>query len=125
MINKPLHTHYHQQAIYITKDLSGIRELMHPQLHSVQKQSLAEATIDVGKKTVLHKHLLTEELYFIRAGEGMMTLAENTFPVAEGDTVCISPNIPHCIENTGEVVLQILCCCSPAYSHEDTELLED
>lgn len=27
-------------------------------------------------------------------------------------------------KNTGKTPLKILCCCSPAYSNEDTELLE-
>ena len=52
-------------------------------------------------------------------------LGDEVFSVHEGDTVCISPNTPHCIKNIGESPLHILCCCSPAYSHEDTELLEE
>lgn len=46
-----------------------------------------------------------------------------TFEVVPGDSVLIPPNTPHCIETTGNIPLRILCCCSPAYSDEDTELL--
>ena len=27
--------------------------------------------------------------------------------------------------NTGDVVLRFLCCCAPAYEHEDTVMVED
>lgn len=57
-------------------------------------------------------------------GQGMMTSGVKTFPVAVGDTVLIPPGTPHCIEASEAGQLKILCCCYPAYSHEDTELLE-
>ncbi|MBS1213677.1 MAG: hypothetical protein H6R26_2294, partial [Proteobacteria bacterium] len=48
---------------YRTKDGSEIRELMHPVNHGNRSQSLAEATVERGCKTALHRHLATEELY--------------------------------------------------------------
>lgn len=111
-------------APYLTKDGSEIRELMHPAVHGNRQQSLAEASLPPGTRTVLHRHALTEELYHVTQGEGVMTLGGETFPVRVGDTVLIAPGMPHCIEATGSVALKILCCCSPAYSHDDTELLE-
>ena len=114
---------YAEVAAYITRDGSEIRELMHPSLHGNSRQSLAEATVQPGTGTHLHRHALTEELYHVSAGSGLMTLGEQQFPVAVGDTVLIPPGTPHRIEATGTEALRILCCCSPAYSHEDTELL--
>lgn len=110
---------------YITKDGSEIRELMHPLVHGNRAQSLAEATVPAGGKTLLHRHGVTEELYHVTAGEGVMTLGGERFPVRAGDTVCIPPGTPHCIEATGREPLKVLCCCSPAYDHEDTELLAE
>ncbi len=108
---------------YVTKDGSEIRELMHPAVHGSRAQSLAEATVAPGARTALHRHRATEEIYHFTAGRGAMTLGGETFPVAAGDTVCIAPGMPHCVENTGDAPLVILCACSPAYSHGDTELL--
>ena len=108
---------------YTTKDGSTIRELMHPAVHGNAAQSLAEASVPPGGVTALHRHALTEELYYIIEGRGRMTLGERTFEVAPGDTVLIAPQTPHCIENIGSGTLRFLCCCSPAYTHEDTELL--
>ena len=120
-----MRTAYADIAAYVTKDGSEIRELMHPSVHGCRNQSLAEATVPPGTRTLLHRHRNTEEIYHVTAGTGRMTLGGNAFAVAVSDTVLIPPGMAHCIEALGETPLRILCCCSPAYSHEDTELLEE
>lgn len=119
-----LKTGYEKIEPYITKDGSIIRELMHPAVHGNSKQSLDEATVPAGGKTMLHSHRLTEEIYHITEGCGIMTLGGQEFEAHKGDTICILPGTPHRIRNTGKMELKILCCCAPAYSHEDTELME-
>lgn len=119
-----LKTEYKKIEPYTTKDGSIIRELMHPAFHGNFKQSLAEATVPVGGVTLLHRHMETEEIYHIMEGSGIMTLGEEKFEVRLGDSVCIPPGKAHRVKNTEQVSLKILCCCSPAYAHEDTELLE-
>jgi mannose-6-phosphate isomerase-like protein (cupin superfamily) len=116
-------TQYDDVTPYVTKDGSEIRELMHPLVHGNRNQSLAEAIVAPGCTTLLHRHAKTEELYYIVDGEGVMTLGAETLTVRAGDTVAIAPGTPHRIANTGAGALRILCACSPAYSHEDTELL--
>jgi mannose-6-phosphate isomerase-like protein (cupin superfamily) len=118
-----MRTRYADIPVYRTKDGSQIRELMHPDHHANRAQSLAEAIVSPGQETLLHKHLRTEELYHITAGRGLMTLGDERFEVGVGDTVLIAPGTEHCIRNTGDAPLYILCSCSPAYSHEDTVLL--
>jgi mannose-6-phosphate isomerase-like protein (cupin superfamily) len=108
---------------YITRDGSEIRELMHPSVHGNRKQSLAEAIVPAGGRTLLHRHRESEELYHVTSGEGHMTLGDEQFTIEPGDTVLIPPGTPHCVV-AGASSLHILCCCSPAYAHEDTELLE-
>lgn len=110
---------------YITKDGSEIRELLHPAQHAVLKQSLAEAVIPAGVTTLLHRHSISEEIYHITQGNGLMTLGGENFAVKTGDSIAISPGTAHCIENTGKKPLHILCCCTPAYSHTDTALLPE
>ncbi len=109
---------------YITRDQSEIRELIHPSIHGNRSQSLAEAVIRPGQATRLHRHRQSEEIYHITRGQGRMTLADKVFKVDVGDSICIPPGSPHCIENIGSENLHLLCMCSPAYSHNDTELLE-
>jgi mannose-6-phosphate isomerase-like protein (cupin superfamily) len=116
-------TRYQDCAPYLTKDGSEIRELMHPDQHGNVKQSLAEAIVHPGQKTQRHRHQESEELYFVTQGAGRMTLGNEVFAIAVGDTVLISPGTPHCVEANGPSPLHILCCCSPAYQHDDTEIL--
>jgi len=118
-----MHTRYQDITSYETKDGSFIKELMHPDTHNNKNQSLAEAIVPAGKTTALHKHQQSEELYYITQGHGIMTLGEQQFEVNPGDSICILPGTAHCIQNTTAEDLHILCCCSPAYSHDDTELL--
>lgn len=115
---------YSKIKAFITKDGSEIRELMHPSAHKVAKQSLAEARVPPGAETLLHRHLQTEEIYHITAGCGVMTLADEQFEVIGGDSICIEPGTAHKIRNSGATTLVILCSCAPAYSDDDTELLE-
>jgi mannose-6-phosphate isomerase-like protein (cupin superfamily) len=118
-------TEYKRVKPYVTKDGSTIRELIHPSVHGNRNQSLAEATVAPGSKTRLHWHRIVEEIYFILKGRGLMTIGEEVFPVNVGDSVLIPPGKPHRIENTGKSSLKVLCACSPAYSHEDTELIDE
>ena len=108
---------------YITKDGSEIRELMHPSVHGNGAQSLAEATVAAGESTLHHRHARTEEIYHITAGRGTMYLGAESFEVGPGDTVCIVPGTAHSIRAL-EGPLRILCACSPAYAHDDTELCD-
>jgi mannose-6-phosphate isomerase-like protein (cupin superfamily) len=118
-----MRTRYAEIPAYQTRDGSQIRELMHPDRHGNRMQSLAEAVVLPGQETLLHQHLRTEELYHITAGHGLMTLGDDRFEVGVGDTVLIPPGTAHCIRNLGSEPLRILCSCSPAYSHEDTQIL--
>ena len=118
-----MRTRYSEMPAYVTKDGSEIRELMHPDTQPVRRQSLAEAIVQPGQTTRLHRHAHAEELYHVTAGSGLMTLGEQRFAVAVGYTVLIAAGTAHCIAATGSGPLTILCCCSPAYADADTELL--
>lgn len=118
-----LHSDHDRIKPYTTKDGSQIRELMHPRVHGNTYQSLAEATVPGGGETLMHRHAEAEEIYHITEGEGMVFLGKETFRILPGHTVCIPPGTPHKIRNSGRAPLIFLCCSSPAYSHEDTELL--
>ena len=119
------HIDYDAVRPYITKDGSLIRELVHPSVIDGAKQSLAEATIPPGCRTILHHHRKSQEIYHITAGSGTMLLGREKIAITKGDTLYIPPLTPHTVENSGLGDLKILCCCVPPYSHEDTELLEE
>lgn len=108
----------------ITKDGSEIRELLAYRNSSIRNQSLAEARLPSGGRTVAHRHLLTEEIYYVLEGHGEMLLDGESRPVGPGDAIAIPPGALHQMTNTGQAVLKFLCCCAPAYEHADTVLEE-
>lgn len=57
-------------------------------------------------------------------GGGRMTLGNNRVELNPGDTVAIPAGTWHSVLNHGKNPLVLLCACTPAYAHEDTELAE-
>jgi mannose-6-phosphate isomerase-like protein (cupin superfamily) len=108
---------------FTTLDGSTIREIAGPAWTPARNQSLAEAMVPVGGRTVAHYHHAAEELYFFIAGSGHMALGDQERDVAAGDCVVIPPGAVHGLVNTGDEPLVLLCCCAPAYSHDDTVLV--
>ena len=49
-----------------------------------------------------------------------MEVDGSTRTIRRGEAVLIPPGAWHTLHNNGTSELRILCCCSPAYSHEDT-----
>ncbi len=109
---------------FTTKDGSQIRELAHPSWTAARNQSLAEATVPAGETTVAHHHPRSEELYFFTHGADTMRLGGQEGPVVAGDCIVIPPGVEHQLHNPGPEPLRLLCCCAPAYSHDDTVLAE-
>ena len=108
---------------FITADGSSIRELAGVPSGNAANQSLAEATVPPGGETAQHYHRRSEEIYYFTAGVGRMKLGEEEADVRAGDMVVIAPGTPHKLWNRGAEPLVLLCCCAPAYSHDDTVLL--
>lgn len=110
------------QKSFITADGSAIRELAHPSWTAAGNQSLAEATLAPGGETAEHYHPQAEEIYCFTAGSGRIRLGSEEAEIRAGDAVVIAPGTPHKLWNTGTEPLVLLCCCAPAYSHDDTIL---
>jgi mannose-6-phosphate isomerase-like protein (cupin superfamily) len=114
----------HDVEPFRTLDGSEIREVAGPARGDAVNQSLAEATVEAGGETTEHYHRVTEEIYFFTHGGGRMRLGEQERDVEAGSSVVIPPGTPHKLWNTGSEPLRLLCCCAPAYSHEDTVITE-
>ena len=114
-----------QREAFITADGSSIRELAGTPSGNAANQSLAEAVVPPGGTTAAHFHRQTEEIYLFTNGSGRMQLGEEQRPVRAGDCVVIPPGTTHKLWADEPEPLVLLCCCAPAYSHEDTVLLED
>ena len=109
---------------FITKDGSEIRELLAHRNSAIRHQSLAEARVPVGDSTQEHRHPRAEEIYYITHGQGRISIEGEVRNIKAGDAVAILPGQRHRLWNTGDETLRLLCCCSPAYEHEDTVFTE-
>jgi len=105
-------------------DGSAVRELLHPSRHAIERLSVAEATVEPGRSTRLHRHPIAEEVYQILDGAGVLELGDERLAVVPGDIIRIAPGQPHRLETRSDVPLRLLCICQPAYSDEDTEFLD-
>jgi mannose-6-phosphate isomerase-like protein (cupin superfamily) len=108
---------------FVTKDGSEIREILAHRNSAIRNQSLAEATVFPGQTTEAHYHPKTEEIYYILGGEGEVFVGSEARRVSVGDGIAIPPGTPHQIRNRGDVELVFLCCCAPAYEHDDTVMI--
>ena len=109
---------------FTTKDGSEIRELLTHRNSAIRNQSLAEARVPVGGSTLEHYYPKTEAIYYITSGSGRMRIEDETREVQPGDAIAIPPGRRHKIWNTGKEPLRLLCCCAPAYDHNDTVITE-
>lgn len=107
-----------QQVTFTTKDGSTIRSLLDLSNAPVRNQSLAEATLPAGAETERHYHRLSEEIYYLTAGRGLMEIDGVVREVVPGDAILIPPGAWHQIRAIEP--LTFLCCCAPPYAHEDT-----
>jgi mannose-6-phosphate isomerase-like protein (cupin superfamily) len=113
-----------QRDAFITADGSSIRELAGIPTGNARNQSLAEAVVPPGGSTIAHLHHRSEEIYLFTHGSGRMRLGADERAVRAGDCVVIPPGVAHKLWSDDGEPLVLLCCCAPAYSHADTELLE-
>ena len=109
---------------FTTKDGSEIRELLAHRNSAIRNQSLAEARLPAGGATQEHYHVRTEEIYYITHGAGQIRIDGETRDVKVGDAIAIRPGQKHKLWNTGIETLRLLCCCAPAYEHDDTVMTE-
>jgi mannose-6-phosphate isomerase-like protein (cupin superfamily) len=121
-----MHIHnINEVPAFRTKDGSEIRELLAHRNSCIANQSLAEARLPAGSRTTRHYHPRAEEIYYILSGTARMELGEEWQDVGPGDAIAIPPGVVHQIHNTGSEELRFLCCCAPAYEHDDTILVDE
>jgi mannose-6-phosphate isomerase-like protein (cupin superfamily) len=106
-------------AVINTPHGSEIRPLMDRTTSSIENCSLAEEILPPGSAVGRHHHRITEEIYYIVAGNGRMDVGGETAEVGPGDAIFIPAGNSHSLANTGDEPMRILLVCGPAHSFED------
>ncbi len=101
-----------------------IKQYFHPHntLNGIN-YSMAQFTLEPGKKTKLHK-MSSSEIYYILDGSGKLKINEDTYHLERDDSVYVPPNSKQFIENIGSTNLRCLCIVEPAWKADDEILLE-
>lgn len=101
-----------------------IKQYFHPHntLNGIS-YSLAQFTLETGKKSLLHK-IKSSEIYYILEGNAVLRINDETHQLKKDDSMYVPPMSEHCIENTGSVNLRFLCIVEPAWKPEDEIILE-
>jgi mannose-6-phosphate isomerase-like protein (cupin superfamily) len=101
-------------------------EIIYELIGSVQNDgtkpnhSLARIIIPPGKSSTSHYHKVSEETYYFLEGEGQMRVNEKDFTLIPGQTCYLSAGDIHQIENRGDMDLEFLAVCTPAWVPEDS-----
>ena len=101
-----------------------IRQYFHPHntLNGIN-YSIAQFTLEPGKKSKLHK-MKSSEIYYILEGSGEILIDEESFHIEKDDSVYVPPNSKQFIKNSGSGNLRFLCIVEPAWKADDEILLE-
>ena len=101
-----------------------IKQYFHPHntLNGIN-YSLAQFTLEPGKKSKLHK-IKSSEIYYVLEGSGNLTIDNQSHFVQKDDSVYVPPNAKQFIENSGKEDLKFLCIVEPAWKADDEILLE-
>ena len=88
--------------------------------------SIARARVEPGITTRWHRLIDTIERYFIISGSGLMEVGDlPPQQVSAGDTVIIPPLCRQRITNNGSEDLVFLAICTPRFTDEAYEDIED
>lgn len=101
-----------------------IKQYFHPHntLNGIS-YSMAQFTLELGKKSMLHK-IKSSEIYYILEGEAVMSINQESHKLKKDDSVYVPPMSEQRIENTGPTNLRFLCIVEPAWKPEDEIILE-
>ncbi len=85
--------------------------------------SLAQFSLESGKKSKLHK-MSSSEIYYILEGAGILHINDESYQLEKDDSAYVPHNAKQFIENSGTGDLRFLCIVEPAWKPEDETLLE-
>jgi mannose-6-phosphate isomerase-like protein (cupin superfamily) len=101
-----------------------IKQYFHPHntLNGIN-YSLAQFSLEVGKKSKLHQ-IKSSEIYYILEGIGDLKINDEIHHMQKNDSAYVPPNAKQFIKNVGDKELRFLCIVEPAWKAEDEILLE-
>lgn len=114
----------HPDNISSFKGVCGfVWRLINPETAPVKALSIALVHINVRGQSTPHHHKVTEEIYCILDGVGLLKVGDKEYPIKQGIIAYIPPNLIHTLINTGKRELKLLVIDYPPYDSGDTYCL--
>jgi mannose-6-phosphate isomerase-like protein (cupin superfamily) len=95
-----------------------------PSLGGTTLHSFVYVIIPPGKASSMHYHKMSEETYYVLKGTATMIVNDNTFALSPGEACLIMPMERHKVSNIGDVDLEFLAVCAPAWTPDDSFFIE-
>ncbi|MEO5955348.1 MAG: cupin domain-containing protein [Nitrospiraceae bacterium] len=119
-----VHVTLGDRSEFLAGDHTVLRELLHPAKQPIALgYSLVHGTLAPGGRSKRHR-LTSSEVYYIIAGQGILTVDDSAVAVEAGSTVYVPPGSKQSLENSGPTTIEFLCLVDPAWRPEDEEVLE-
>lgn len=109
-MNKHLEEYYFKEGCFIEE---WSNDEQHPDC------SIAQARVEAGVTTNLHKLKNTTERYIVLQGSGRVTVGEKQWHVTAKDVVVIPADTPQSIQNLEQNDLVFLAVCHPRFEPEN------
>ncbi len=105
-----------KQPWYEADDKAVAREIASPRNSRAQTLSIADIIIPAGVAVKPHYHKVIEEIYYVTAGSGIMTLDGRETRIGVGDAVVIRPGERHSVRNDTAAELRLIVTCTPPWT---------
>ena len=115
-----------QARSFTAGDGTTLCEWLHPLREEERLRmdySLAHAMLRPGEASRSHRLRESSEVFVILAGEGIISVNEDTAPVSAGQAVYVPPGAVQHLQNTGSEDLVFICLVSPPWRSEDEEIV--
>lgn len=106
------------QPWYEAEDRAVAREIASPRNSRARQLSIADIIIPAGVSVKPHYHEVIEEIYYVIAGSGMMSVDGRTRRIGPGDAVVILPGERHSVANDTDSELRLIVTCNPPWTPE-------
>lgn len=89
-------------------------------LGGTTKHSLAHVVVPPGKLSPRHYHKVSEETYYILAGQAHLVIDDHAVTLTPGQSCLIMPGEAHQVCNRAATDLEFLVVCAPPWMAEDS-----
>lgn len=94
-------------------------------LGSAQYHSFGHTVIPVGCNSRPHYHPVAEETYYILSGVAKMIVNDVEYKLVPGDAMLINTLERHQIFNAGDIDLEFIVVCAPAWTPDNSVFLDE